>query len=107
MMALITGTRRAISIANAAEADTLIARNKPPKNITAKQKIPMEYSVIEYKGYRVEVYRVGKGWRASIYSSGSITPLPNSSTNLEKSNMDEIVAEAKRTIDARLDPRLI
>jgi hypothetical protein len=107
MMALITGTRRAISIANAAEADTLIARNKPPKNITAKQKIPMGYSVIEYKGYRVEVYRVGKGWRASIYSSGSITPLPNSSTNLEKSNMDEIVAEAKRTIDARLDPRLI
>lgn len=106
-MALITGTRRAISIANAAEADTLIARNKPPKNITAKQKIPMGYSVIEYKGYRVEVYRVGKGWRASIYSSGSITPLPNSSTNLEKSNMDEIVAEAKRTIDARLDPRLI
>jgi hypothetical protein len=75
MMALITGTRRAISIANAAEADTLIARNKPPKNITAKQKIPMGYSVIEYKGYRVEVYRVGKGWRASIYSSGSITPL--------------------------------
>jgi hypothetical protein len=69
----------------------------------------MGYSVIEYKGYRVEVCRVaiGKGWRASIYSSGSITPLPNSPTNLEKSNMDEIVAEAKRIIDARLDPRLI
>jgi hypothetical protein len=76
-------------------------------NITAKGKIPMGYSVIEYKGIRVEVCRVGRGWRASIYSSGSITPLPNSPTNLGKSNMDEIVAEAKRIIDARLDPRLI
>jgi hypothetical protein len=57
--------------------------------------------VIEYKGYRVDVSRVGKGWRAFIYSPGSITPLPNSPTNLEKSSRDAIVAEAKRTIDAR------
>jgi hypothetical protein len=92
-----------------AEADTLIARNRPPTlgTLQQKEKIPMGYSVIEYKGIRVEVCRVGKGWRASIYSSGSITPLPTSPTNLEKSNMDEIVAEAKRIIYARLDPRLI
>jgi hypothetical protein len=57
--------------------------------------------VVEYKGYRVDVSRVGKGWRASIYPPGSITPLPNSPTNLEKSSREEIVAEAKRIIDAR------
>jgi hypothetical protein len=63
--------------------------------------------VIEYKGYRVEVGRVGRGWRASIYSPASTTPLPNSPTNLEKSSEEDIVAEAKRIIDARLGPRPI
>jgi len=57
--------------------------------------------VMEYKGYRVDVSRVGKGWRASIYSPGSITPLPNSPTNLEKSDRDAIFVEAKHIIDAR------
>jgi hypothetical protein len=64
-------------------------------------------TIIDYKGFRIEVCPVGKGWRASIYTAGSITPLPNSPTNLEKSTMDEIVAEAKRVIDARLGPRLL
>jgi hypothetical protein len=60
---------------------------------------------IEYKGYRLEVGPVGKGWRAFIYPHGSTSPLPDSPTNLEKSQKEDIVAEAKRIIDARLGPR--
>jgi hypothetical protein len=63
--------------------------------------------VIEYKRYRIETSRVGKGWRASIYSPDSTRPLSNSPTNLEKSTVDEIVDEAKRVIDALAVPRLI
>jgi hypothetical protein len=64
-------------------------------------------AVFEYKGYRIEVRRVGQGWRASIYSPGSTAPWRDSPTNLERSDAEEIVAEAKRTIDARLGPRPI
>lgn len=63
--------------------------------------------MIEYKRFRIEVCRVGKGWRASIYSPGSTSPMSNSPANLEKSGMEEIVDEAKRVIDALLAPRLI
>lgn len=63
--------------------------------------------MIEYKSCRIEVCRVGKGWRASIYSPGSIAPWPNSPVNLEKSNTEDIVAEAKRIIDVHLGPRLL
>ena len=62
-------------------------------------------TVIDYKGYRIEVRPVGKGWRASIFSPGSIRPWPNSPANLEKSSAEELVAEAKRIIDVRLGPR--
>jgi hypothetical protein len=60
-------------------------------------------TTIEYRGYRIEVSPVGKGWRATIFALGSTRPL--SPSNLEKSRAEEIVAEAKRTIDARLGPR--
>jgi hypothetical protein len=53
---------------------------------------------MEYKGYRIEVSRLGKGWRASIFSPASKRALPD----LEKSQAEEIVAEAKRIIDERL-----
>jgi hypothetical protein len=64
-------------------------------------------TVIEYKGYRIEVSSVGKGWRASIFAPGSTRPLADSPSNLERSRTEEIVAEAKRIIDARLGPRLL
>ena len=64
-------------------------------------------TVVDYEGYRIEVCPVGKGWRASIFSPGSINPWPNSPVNLEKSSMEQIVAEAKRVIDARIGPRLL
>jgi hypothetical protein len=64
-------------------------------------------TVIEYKGCRIEISSVGKGWRASIFSPGSTSPWPNSPVNLEKSSTEEIVAEAKRVIELRLGPRLL
>jgi hypothetical protein len=66
---------------------------------------PGKMAIIHYKGYRIESSPVGKGWRASIYAPSSTSPWPNSPTNLEKSGVDEIVAEAKRIIDERLGPR--
>jgi hypothetical protein len=64
-------------------------------------------TVIEYKGHRIEVSPVGKGWRAVIFAPGSTRALTDSPSNLEKSRNEEIVAEAKRIIDARLGPRLM
>ena len=66
-----------------------------------------QMTVIDYKGHRIEVSPVGKGWRASIFSPSSISPWPNSPVNLEKSSTEEIVAEAKRIIELRLSPRLL
>jgi hypothetical protein len=62
-------------------------------------------TVVEYKGYRIEVSPVGKGWRAVIFAPGSTRALADSPSNLEKSPTEEIIAEAKRIIDARLGPR--
>jgi hypothetical protein len=46
---------------------------------------------------------VGKGWRASIFASpNAMRPLADSPSNLEKSEKKEIVAQAKRVIDAHL-----
>ena len=61
--------------------------------------------VIDYRGYRLEVGSVGRGWRVFIYSPGSTRAWPDSPTNLEKSGKEDIVAEAKKIIDARLGPR--
>jgi hypothetical protein len=62
-------------------------------------------TVVEYKGYRIEVSPVGKGWRAVVFAPGSTRALADSPSNLEKSRTEEIIAEAKRIIDARLGPR--
>ena len=59
-------------------------------------------TTLEYKGFRIEVTSVGKGWRASIFEPGSNRALADSPFNLEKSPSEEIVAEARRIIDARL-----
>ena len=64
-------------------------------------------TVVEYKGYRIEVSQVGKGWRAVIFAPGSTRALADSPSNLEKSRTEEIVAEAKRIIDARFGPRSV
>ena len=64
-------------------------------------------TVIYYKGYRIEISSVGKGWRASIFSPGLTTPWRNSPANLEKSSTEDIVAEAKRIIEVHLGPRTL
>jgi hypothetical protein len=58
--------------------------------------------VIDYRGYRIAVAPVGKGWRALIFSPGSTSAWPESPTNLEKSGKEEIISEAKRIIDVYL-----
>ena len=55
---------------------------------------------IHYRHHRIEVSRVGKGWRASIFAPNAMRPLADSPSNLEKSDKKEIVAQAKRVIDA-------
>jgi hypothetical protein len=57
---------------------------------------------VQYRRYRIEVSRVGKGWRASIFAPNARQPLTNSPFNLEKSEKEQIVEEAKRIIDAHL-----
>jgi hypothetical protein len=63
--------------------------------------------VIEYRGHRLEIDPVCKGWRASIYSQGATSPLRDSPANLEKSCEEDIIVRAKRIIDARLGLRLV
>jgi hypothetical protein len=60
-------------------------------------------TAIEYKGHRIEVSPVGKGWRAAIFTPGMTRAWADSPSNLEKSSKEDIVVEAKRVIDARLD----
>jgi hypothetical protein len=55
---------------------------------------------IQYRHYRIDVSRVGKGWRASIFAPNAMRPLADSPSNLEKSDKKEILAQAKRVIDA-------
>jgi hypothetical protein len=57
---------------------------------------------IDYRGYRLEVGPVGKGWRAAIYAPGSALPLPESPAMLEKVTKEEIITQAKEIVDARL-----
>jgi len=57
---------------------------------------------IQYRQYRINVSRVGKGWRASIYAPNETHPLADSPSNLEKSDESEILTEARRIIDAHL-----
>ena len=39
-------------------------------------------TVVEYKGYRIEVSSVGRGWRAAILAPGSTRALADSPSNL-------------------------
>ena len=77
------------------------------KSIGLVVDIAQAMTVVEYKGFRIEVSPVGRGWRAVIFAPGSTRALADSPSNLEKSRTEEIVAEAKRIIDARLGPRSV
>jgi hypothetical protein len=62
-------------------------------------------TTLEYKGFRIDVSPVGKGWRATIFPPGSSRALADSPSNFEKSRSEEIVAETKRIVDVRLGSR--
>ena len=62
-------------------------------------------TTLEYKGFRIDVSPVGKGWRATIFPPGSSRALADSPSNLEKSRSEDIVTEAKRIVDVRLGSR--
>ena len=70
-----------------------------PMHLTSKSN---DEPSVQYRRYRIEVSRVGKGWRASIFAPNARHPLADSPFNLEKSEKEQIVAEAKRIIDALL-----
>jgi hypothetical protein len=79
--------------------------SKIPTNLATAPTSEMAES-LDYKGYRVEVGPVGKGWRAAIYAPGSAYPLPESPAALEKSSKEAIVVEAKKIIDTRLNRQI-
>jgi hypothetical protein len=56
---------------------------------------------MDYRGHHLLVSPVGKGWRALIFAQGAKSPLPESPVVLEKSTKEEVVAQAKRIVDAR------
>ena len=58
-----------------------------------------------YKGYRLLIGPVRKGWRAAIFPPGSARALPESPATLEKSPKEAIVAEAQRIVDELLATR--
>lgn len=64
-------------------------------------------TVVRYKGHRIELTPVGRGWRATIFAPGFNRALADRPSNLEKSRKEEILAEAKRIINARLDPQSV
>jgi hypothetical protein len=57
---------------------------------------------IEYKGFRIVVSPLGKGFRANIFPPGVNHPLAESPANLPS---EDTVTEAKRVIDALVGPR--
>jgi hypothetical protein len=61
---------------------------------------------LNYRGYRLLVGPVGKGWRAMILPPGSSSALPESPTTLEKSPKEAIVAEAKNIVDERIKAQI-
>jgi hypothetical protein len=59
---------------------------------------------VTYKGYRIVVSKVGKGWRAMIYAPQSSSVPGESPTNLEQCSKEAIIADAKWIVDARCSP---
>jgi hypothetical protein len=55
----------------------------------------------EYSGYRIIMRQYGGGWRATIYAPGGDQPILGPQSN-DPMSYDDILAEAKRLIDALL-----
>src|SRR5262249_58359241 len=75
-------------------------RRKPPPNRRKRLGVnpsaqTRTMTIIDYKGFRIEVCAVGKGWRASIFSPGSTSQCPNSLAIFEKMATKKFLAKPK------------
>jgi hypothetical protein len=77
--------------------------NGPSDALRAQLRRSKMAEELNYKGYRLLVSPVGKGWRAMIFPPGSSSALPESPATLEKSPKEAIVAEARKIVDERLN----
>ena len=60
----------------------------------------MPVEIVNYRGYRLEVVPVGKGWRVSIFPPDSILALRESPCILEKVPKETVIDEARMIVDA-------
>ncbi len=62
----------------------------------------MAVESVEYRGYRLDIYHSGPGWKVFIYAPGSRlaqTDIPN---NRDPSGKDRVIAEAQAIVDREL-----
>ena len=71
-------------------ADAGAARPNPPREH------PFNVTPMEYKGYRIEISRVRKDWRSSIFSLGSKRTLPDSPPIWRKVEQRKLLRKPKR-----------
>ena len=56
-----------------------------------------------YREFRIEMSRVGKGWRSAIFPPGAMRPISDSPASRKKCTKEAMVGEAKMVIDRRLE----
>jgi len=64
----------------------------------------MTAEIIEYRGYELHVASEGSGLKVMIRSSGGGFAKPEIPRSRDKSRREQLIAEAKATVDALLDP---
>jgi len=58
-----------------------------------------------YRDYRIEIAKVGKGWRSLIFAPETERPLPDSPVSLVVCTKDAMVAKAKAVVDLQLQSK--
>jgi hypothetical protein len=77
-------------------------RQNPEVPTASDSRKNMVVEIVSYKGCRLEVVPVGKGWRVSIYPPDSSLALHERPTKLEKVPKETVIAGAKKIVDARV-----
>jgi hypothetical protein len=60
--------------------------------------------IIEYRGYELHIDPQGSGLKVTIRASGGGFARPEIPHSPDKDRREELIAEAKATVDALLDP---
>jgi hypothetical protein len=63
----------------------------------------MSVQIIHYRQYRLEIGVHGPGYKVFIYPPGSTFSLPDIAYTDDKSELDKVVAEAERLVDADIE----